>query len=195
MLLRESASFCFAISVCKSAAFARELYKNPLKTGMFTLTPTAPYQFGMFGSRTGADPDHSERVHARPPQIVLGGVILLRRFNLKLQRLQFRPLLQRLHDQRRDFGSRRLHRFIRALQIEVLLVLIPENRRERGQRRLKIVLRLEQQQFRPRHIDLREAQIEVGPQLGVGKRLDLIDERLPSVIGLLSNGHQIQRLQ
>jgi len=70
MLFRSLSSRCFAACVCRSAVFARALYKNPLNTGILIFTPTAPYQFGKASLRTGATPHRAQRAHRGPPQVM-----------------------------------------------------------------------------------------------------------------------------
>ena len=72
----------------------------------------------------------TESGDGRTLQIVLGGAVLLRGFDLKFQRADFRVLPQGFENERFGVGHRRSDWLVRLDQLKVLLIRLAENRGE-----------------------------------------------------------------
>jgi len=66
-------------------------------------------------------------------------------------------------------------------ELEILFIRVAKNRGKRGERSLVVVMRFQQQELSACQVNPRETQIEFGLKLGIGERLDLIDEDLAGI--------------
>ena len=138
----------------------------------------------------GSFADNAKRAYRWAPEVVFGAAEFLRGFNFVLESSDFRALLQSLLDEREDIqrGGRDRGRLLDELKI--LFIRVAKNRGKRGERSLVMGMRFQKQELSACQVNPRETQIEFGLQLGIGERLDLVDEELAGIDSLLRHGHQ-----
>src|SRR5712672_342792 len=118
---------------------------------------------------------------------MLGIAELLRGLDFILKSENLRALQQSLLNEGTDIQHGSGDGGLFFDKLEILLVGIAKNGGKRGERGLIIVARFEKEEFPASQVNLCEAQVEIGFQLGVGESFDFVHEELAGIHRLLGD--------